>query len=70
MERGGVGDSARAGLREKRDEKPLTDRAVGGAGEAERSRREGLNGMVEEGRDGRATGTEDLRLGLAEEGGL
>ena len=68
MERG-VGDSARAGLRENLDEKRLTER--GGAGEAEKSRREGLNGMVEEGREVRPAGAEDLRLaGLLLEKGL
>lgn len=59
MERG-VGDSARPGLRENLDEKRLTER--GGTGDAEKSRREGLNGIVEEGREVRPGGAEDLRF--------
>jgi len=59
MERG-VGDSERPGLRENLEEKRLTER--GGTGDAEKSRREGLNGIVDEGREVRPGGAEDLRF--------
>lgn len=63
-----MGDSERPGLRENLLEKRLTDLVVGGAGDAEKSRRKGLDdGTVDEGREVRG-GAEDLRNGFAEEG--
>ena len=60
MELGGVGDPLRPGLRESLLLKRLTD--LGGAGDAERSRRGVENGSVDAGRVVRG-GAEDLRNG-------
>ena len=60
MELGGVGDVLRPGLRDSLLLKRLTD--LGGAGDAERSRRGVENGSVEAGRVVRG-GAEDLRNG-------
>ena len=61
MELGGVGDPLRPGLRESLLVKRLTD--LGGAGDAERSRRGVENGRVDAGREVRGGGAEDLRNG-------
>lgn len=61
MEFGGVGDPLRPGLRESLLVKRLTD--LGGAGDAERSRRGVENGRVDAGREVRGGGAEDLRNG-------
>lgn len=61
MELGGVGDVLRPGLRDSLLLKRLTD--LGGAGDAERSRRGVENGSVEAGRVVRGGGAEDLRNG-------